>query len=42
LQDYYATTRRAAYLADLRKLPREALQEQSHGIRETLNLIIDQ
>ena len=42
LQEHYVTTRRAAYIQDLRKLPREALQEQAHGIRETLNLIVDE
>ncbi|MDP6016863.1 MAG: hypothetical protein QGI32_12255 [Candidatus Latescibacteria bacterium] len=42
LQQYYVAARRAAYFEDLRQLPREALQEQAHGIRETLSLIVDE
>lgn len=41
LQEYYQTRQRAAWLAELRRLPREALQEQAYGIRETLYSIVD-
>lgn len=41
LQDYYQTQQRVDWLAQLRQLPRSALQEQAHGIRETLSSIVE-